>query len=317
MNRRNFIQASAALTTLSLLESNTLFANPAMLIKVGIQLFSLPKTLENDFSGGIKMLSQMGYREIEMYGPFPFSAQTAIDGWARVTPALGFSGSGYFGHTAAEVRKIMDENKISVPSIHTDFETLNTRMSQLAEAAQTIGFKYVVLPSLPAENRQTLDDYKKTIDIFNKIGEQAVKSGLRFGYHNHGYGLHELDGKIPVQMIIENTDPKYVFLEMDLFWTIAGGVDPIAWLEKYPGRYKMMHVKNMKKKVQFSGDGGDSRQWIELFPQMTTADEGTLDLKSIIGAAKKSGVEHFFVEQDMVQNPEVALKKSIDYLKTL
>jgi hypothetical protein len=79
----------------------------------------------------------------------------------------------------------------------------------------------------------------------------------------------------------------------------------------------MMHVKNMKQKVKFSGDGGDSQQWIELFPQMSTADAGALDLKSILGAAKKSGVKHFFVEQDMVQQPEVALKKSIDYLKTL
>lgn len=317
MNRRNFIQASAALTTLGLLESNSLLANPAMLNKVGIQLFSLPKVLEKDFRAGVSMLSKMGYREIEMYGPFPFSAQKAIDSWAAVTPSLGFSGSGYFGLTATEVKKIMDENKISVPAVHTDFETLRTRMSQLADAAHTIGFKYVVLPSLPAEHRKTLDDYKKAIDIFNEIGEQAVKSGLRFGYHNHGYGLQELEGKIPVQMIIENTDPKYVFLEMDLFWTVAGGVDPIDWLKKYPGRYKMMHVKNMKQKVKFSGDGGDSRQWIELFPQMSTADAGALDLKSILDAAKKSGVKHFFVEQDMVQQPEVALKKSIDYLKSL
>jgi sugar phosphate isomerase/epimerase len=317
MNRRNFIQTSAALTTIGLLESNSLIANPAMLNKIGIQLFSLPKTLEKDFRGGINMLSKMGYREIEMYGPFPFSAQKAIDSWAAVTPSLGFSGSGYFGLTATEVKKIMDENKIKVPAVHTDFETLRTRMSQLAEAAHTIGFKYVVLPSLPAENRKTLDDYKKTIDIFNEIGELAVKSGLRFGYHNHGYGLQELEGIIPVQMIIEKTDPKYVFLEMDLFWTVAGGVDPMEWLQRYPGRYKMMHVKNMKQKVKFSGDGGDSNQWIELFPQMSTADAGALDLKSILAVAKKAGVEHFFVEQDMVQQPEVALKKSIDYLKSL
>ncbi len=190
-------------------------------------------------------------------------------------------------------------------------------MGQLAEAAHAIGFQYVVLPALPAEFRKTLDDYKKSIDIFNKIGEEATKEGLRFAYHNHGYGLHELEGKVPVQMIIENTDPKNVSLEKDLFWTVAGGVDPIAWLEKYPGRYKMIHVKNMKQKVKFSGDEGDSKQWIELFPQMTTADEGVLDLKSIIRAAKKSGVDHFFVQQDMVQNPEIALKKSVDYLKGL
>lgn len=317
MNRRHFLQSAAALTALSMLESKSLMASAPLLNKVGIQLFSLPKVLEKDFAGGVKMLSQMGYHEIEMYGPFPFSTQAAIDRWASVTPSLGFSGSGFFGHTAAEVKKILDENKISVPSVHTDFETLRTRMDKLAEAANTIGFKYVVLPALPPEHRKTLDDYKKAIDIFNRVGEEAVKNGLRFAYHNHGYGLQETDGKIPVQMIIENTDPKLVFLEMDLFWTVAGGVDPIAWLEKYKGRYKMMHVKNMKRKVKFSGDGGDSNQWIELFPEMTTAGEGVLDLKSILASAKKSGMEHFFVEQDMVQSPEVALKKSVDYLKSL
>ena len=317
LKRRNFLQNSAALATLSLLPANYLFANANLLNKIGIQLFSLPKLLEKDFSGGIRMLSQMGYKEIEMYGPFPFSTQGAIDRWAAVTPALGFSGSGFFGHTAAEVKKVVDENKISVPSIHTDLETLSTKMSQLGEAAQTIGFTYVVLPALPPENRKTLDDYKKTIDLFNSIGEKATKEGLRFAYHNHGYGLHPLEGTVPVQMIIEKTNPKHVYLEMDLFWTVAGGVDPITLLEKYPGRYKMMHVKNMKQKATFSGDGGDSKQWIELFPQMSTAGEGALDLKSILAAAKKSGVEHFFVEQDMVQTPEVALKKSIDYLKDL
>ncbi|MFM7852165.1 MAG: sugar phosphate isomerase/epimerase family protein, partial [Flammeovirgaceae bacterium] len=209
------------------------------------------------------------------------------------------------------------ENNLTVPSIHTDLATLTTKMNQLGEVAQTIGYTYVVLPSLPPENRKTLDDYKKTIDLFNSIGEQASKVGLRFAYHNHGYGLHPLQGKIPVQMIIENTNPKHVCLEMDLFWTVAGGVDPVAFLEKYPGRYKMLHIKNMKQKVTFSGDGGDPKQWMELFPQMSTAGEGALDLRSIITAAKKSGVEHFFVEQDMVQAPEVALKKSIDYLKGL
>jgi sugar phosphate isomerase/epimerase len=317
MKRRKFLHYSAGLTALSVLPTNLLFANANLLNKIGIQLFSLPKLLEKDFSDGIRMLAQMGYSEIEMYGPFPFSTQSAIDRWATITPSLGFSGSGFFGHTAAEVKRVLNENKITVPSIHTDLETLSTKMNQLGDAAQTIGYKYVVLPGLPPENRKTLDDYKRTIDLFNRIGEQATKAGLRFAYHNHGYGLHLLEGKIPVQMIIENTDPKHVYLEMDLFWTVAGGVDPIAFLEKYPGRYKMMHVKNMKQKVTFSGDGGDAKQWIELFPQMSTAGEGALDLKAILTAAKKSGVEHFFVEQDMVQAPEVALKKSIDYLKGL
>jgi len=108
-----------------------------------------------------------------------------------------------------------------------------------------------------------------------------------------------------------------VFLEMDLFWTVAGSGDPLMYFEKYPGRYKMMHVKNMKPIAKFSGDGGDGKQWTELFPNMTTTGDGDLDLPSILKSAKKSRVDHFFVEQDRVNHPDIALKKSIDYLKTL
>src|SRR5579859_7606509 len=313
MKRREFISSAAVLTSTAFLSGPSAFAAP-LLKDIGIQLFSLPKLLERDFNSGILMLAKMGYREIEMYGPFPFSAQAARERWASVSQALGFSGSGYFGKPASEIKTILKENKITVPSIHTDLETLRHNMSQLGEASQIVGFNYVTLPAIPPENRKTLDDYRKIIDDFNWIGEQAKKSGLRFAYHNHGYGMAEMEGQVPLHLIIEKTDPNLVFLEMDLYWTVAGGGDPIAYLQKYPNRYKMMHVKNMKQKVRFSGDGGDPSQWIELFPYMTTAGEGVLDLKSIIQAAQKSGVKHFFVEQDMVAEPEVALKKSIDYI---
>jgi len=259
----------------------------------------------------------MGYSEIEMYGPYPFSANEAKEGWKRVTPSLGFSGSGYFGLTSKEVKDIFKENKITTPAVHTDLFTLQKNMNELGEAGHTLGFTYVGLPAIPPDKRKNLDDYKKMADEFNRIGESAKKAGLKFSYHNHGYGLKEMEGKIPLNVILENTDPKLVFFEMDIYWTAAGGADPVSYLKNYPGRYHLMHVKDMKEKKQFSGDGGDSGQWIELFPYMTTAGDGVMDLKAIISEAQKSGVKHFFVEQDMVNEPEVALKRSIDYLKGL
>ncbi|HEY0740216.1 MAG TPA: sugar phosphate isomerase/epimerase, partial [Chryseosolibacter sp.] len=160
-------------------------------------------------------------------------------------------------------------------------------------------------------------DYKRVADDFNKIGERAKQHDLKFAYHNHGYGFHEMEGKIPVTMLFEMTDPNSVFLELDIFWTVAGGADPVQYLEKYSGRYHLMHLKDMKEKKTFSGDGGTPQQWIEMFPYMTTAGSGVLDLKNIVQQAQASGVKHFFVEQDMVANPEIALKKSADYLKGL
>jgi sugar phosphate isomerase/epimerase len=316
MKRRQFLQSTAALSASSLFIQNA-FAKDLALNNIGIQLFSLPKMLETDFPKAIQILSVMGYQEIELYGPFPFSTASAQKRWAQVTPSLGFSGSGYFGYSAEEVRAIFKQNGMRVPSAHTDYETLQTNMAGLAKASSVLGFEYVVLPAIPEEKRKTLDDYKRVADDFNKIGAEAMKHNLKFAYHNHGYGFKEMEGKIPIDMLFEMTDANSVFLEMDIYWTVAGGADPVDYLKKYSNRYHLMHVKDMKEKKTFSGDGGTSQQWIELFPYMTTAGSGVLDLKKIIEQAQLSGVKHFFVEQDMVASPEVALKKSADYLKSL
>ena len=106
-------------------------------------------------------------------------------------------------------------------------------------------------------------------------------------------------------------------MEMDLFWTVAGGADPVELLDAYRGRYRLMHIKDMKQRVRFSGDGGDPAQWIELFPYVTDAGSGVLDLPTILSHAKRSGVEHFLVEQDLVANPGESLRKGYQFLSRL
>jgi len=316
MNRRHFI-GNTTLSAAGLLLSQNLFAQSKLLQRIGIQFFSLPKLLEQDFPGALSILSKMGYKEVELYGPYPFSTASARKGWDAVTPSLGFKGSGYFGYSGTEVKKMLDENGLTAPSMHTDLDTLQTAMDKLGEAARLLGHQYVVLPAIPEDKRKTLDDYKKMADAFNTIGAAAKKAGIKFAYHNHGYGLQEMNGQVPLKLILDGTDPSLVFFEMDLYWTTAGGADPVALLDNYKNRYHLMHVKDMTKKVHFSGDGGDSKQWIELFPYMTTAGSGVLDLKTILTKAKASGVQYFIVEQDMVAEPEIALKKSFDYLASL
>ena len=316
MDRRQFVVSSAAATAAGFL-SRSLPAARATMSSVGVQLFSIPKMLSDNFRAGIAMLSQIGFREVELFGPFSFSDPEAIRRWAAITPQLGFSGSGFFGNTAHQVRTILDENHITAPATHTDLLTLQKGMGALGEAGHTIGWTYVGLPAIPDELRRTLDDYKRMADEFNRIGAEAKRHGLKFAYHNHGYGLHEMEGKIPLRLLLERTDPNLVFFEMDIYWTTAGGADPVELLKAFPGRYHLMHVKDMKEKKQFSGDGGDSNQWIELFPYMTTAGDGVMNLRAIIEQAKTSGVKHFFVEQDVVANPDVALKRSFDYVTAL
>jgi sugar phosphate isomerase/epimerase len=282
---------------------------------IGLQLFSIPKILEKDFAGTMKMVAQAGYKKIEFYGPYPFSAPEDKERWESVTPSLGFSGSGYFGLTVQEVKKILDDNGLTSPSMHTGLATLHNRMDEMAEAAHILGQRYVILPS--ASTQPDLDGYKRLADEFNELGAQAKKSGVLFAYHNHGNGLKEIDGIIPLDLILERTDPELVYMQMDIYWTTAGGIDPVAYLDKYPGRYRLMHIKDMSKKVRFSGDGGDSKQWIELFPYLTDAGSGVLDLKTILSHAKKSGVEHFIVERDLAPNPNEALEKAFKYLSHL
>ena len=283
--------------------------------RIGVQLFSIPKILERDFEGTMKMLAKIGYKEIEFFGPYSFSATEDTERWKAITPSLGFSGSGFFGLTVQQAKKILDDNGLKSPSLHTGLSTLENKMAEMAEAAHVLGTKYVILPS--AETQSGLEGYKRQAEQFNKIGASAAKQGLRFAYHNHGNGLKEMEGKIPMELILEQTDPKLVYMQMDIYWTTAGGIDPVVFLDKYPGRFRLMHIKDMIKMVRFSGDGGDPKQWIELFPYLTDAGSGVLDWKTILSHAKKSGVEHYVVERDLAPDPEESLKKAYQYLSDL
>lgn len=284
---------------------------------LGIQLFSLPLRLEKDPEAALGMLREMGYTEIELYGPYPFSDRKNKERWASLTPLLGFSGSGYYGLDEASFKELATAYGLRIPSLHTDLDTLEAHMPALGAAARAMGATYVTLPAIPDDQRQTLDQYKRMADRFNAIGKAALAEGVRFAYHNHGYGLQATDGGVPFEVMIDATDPQAVFLEMDIFWTTAGRANPVDYLQKYRGRYRLMHLKDMKELQHFAGDGGDAGQWMALFPNMASAGTGVLDLDAIVSAALETGVEHFFVEQDMVANPETALKESLDYLKSL
>lgn len=284
---------------------------------VGLQLWSIAKTLEQDFTNTIQLVSQIGYKELELFGPYPFSTEKDKATWNSITGMLGFSQSGYFNHTVKEFRNILDARGLRTPAMHVGLDTLRNKMEETAASANILGQQYVGISSIPEDERRTLDDYKRIADELNVIGQKAKTNGLWFYYHNHGYGLKEMEGKIPFDLILERTDPSLVFLEMDIFWTMAGGADPIKYLNNNPGRYKLMHVKDMKKQVRFSGDGGNPKQWIELFPHITDAGSGVLDLKTIISHARKEGLEHFIIENDVITNPKESLTNGYKYLSSL
>jgi sugar phosphate isomerase/epimerase len=159
--------------------------------------------------------------------------------------------------------------------------------------------KYLVLPSLPGDWGKSLDGYKQAADFFNKTGEKCKKVGIKFGYHNHWGEFKKIDDQIPYDILLKNTDPSLVTFEMDLCWITAGDQKPLDYFAKYPGRFKLWHVKDM------SADKKDA-----------TIGEGIIDYKPIFAAAKESGMKYFFVEQDdcKTHTPLESAKISHDFL---
>jgi sugar phosphate isomerase/epimerase len=281
---------------------------------LGVGLFTLPKSLENDFDGTLAMLAGLGYKEVELFGPYPFSSDAAKAGWQETAKTLGFSGSGFFGRTARQVREGLDRAGLRSPSMHVELDTLRDRTEQIGEAAREIGWQYCGIASIPEDRRRTLDDYKRMADELNATGQRAKPMGFKVLYHNHGYGLTPMDGQIPARVVFDRLDPAVVALEMDIFWTVAGGADPVELLDAYPRLYRLMHVKDMSRIGRFTR-GGDMQDVVGLFPLMTTAGSGVLELPRILGHAQKNGVEHFYVEQDLAADPPAQLGASIRYLR--
>jgi sugar phosphate isomerase/epimerase len=315
MKRRAFLQKSAIAL------GGAAITRPAWATvqnNVGIQLFTIPQMVAKDFPGTLKQLSDIGYREIEFFGPYAFSSPKTIDGWKPLAAQMGITQNAFYGYTLSDVRKLLSDLNLTTPSVHLDLITLRENLSASAEALAALGTRYVALPALmnPAE-RQTLDHYKRLATEFNQIGEKLSKYGLVFTYHNHGYEHAPKDGAVPMDVLLQQTDARYVAFEMDIFWLAAGGGSPIEFLTKYPGRFPLMHVKDAAQPIRFTGDGGTPDQWMALFPKMADPGSGVFDLKSIITTARAQGTKHFYLERDLAPDPATTLKNSYAYLSAV
>jgi len=280
---------------------------------VGIQLFTIPALVATDFKGTLTKLASIGYKEIEFFGPYEFSAQETIEGWTKIAPSLGITRNAFYGYKISEVKSMLKDLGLNTPSVHLDLQTMRTNMGYAMEALSSLGTKYVAIPAIA--NPDDRSDFNKLADEFNTFGEQMSKYGLTFVYHNHGYEHAPKDGKILMDTLLTQTDPKIVMFELDIFWMTAAGANPVDYLNKYPGRFKLLHLKDASEQVRFSGDGGSPDQWIPLFGKMADPGTGVFDIPGIIDAAKRSGAEHFYLERDLTPSPETTLSNSFAYLK--
>jgi len=317
MNRATFIKqmqmgtAGVVFSPFALFQDQPELLN-ALLGKVGLQLFSAPSLLDQNFEEGATLLHDLGFSALETFGPYAFSSEKAKRAFEGLAKSLGGLKSGLYGLDPTAFKAKI--GPLKVRSMHTDLDTLEEHLGALAEAAHTLGAKYVVLPMIPDELRGDLDAYKKMADHFNAIGAACQKEGLRFAYHNHGFGFTPQDNKVPFHYLMQHTDAASVFLEMDVFWTTAAGQDPMQLLAHYPNRYKLMHLKDMAPTEQKIDDSQGMMSLFAFFSKITPCGSGIIDLKTIIPKALEAGVEHFFVEHDMAPNPKVDLRSSTNFL---
>ncbi|WP_310589358.1 sugar phosphate isomerase/epimerase family protein [Fibrivirga algicola] len=219
--------------------------------------------------------------------------------------------SNLFGKTAADLRKLLDERGMTCSSFGVGYPDLQTKLAEVGQNARTLGANYVRVAWVPHKGPFTLEMARQTVADFNSFGKQLKDQfGLTFCYHNHGYEFEPYEDGTLMDYIIKNTDPKYVSFEIDILWTFFPGADPAALINKYPTRFKLMHLKDLRKGVVGNLSGGTP---VENDVALGT---GQLDLPTILKAAKKSGIKHYYIEDE---SPSYArqVPQTIAYLNSL
>ncbi len=262
-SRRKFLQSSALLSVGGLIGCNNLLANANSKkeIAFGIQLWSVRDDMGKDPANVLTQLSAYGYKQIE---------------------SCDLGKTVFWGMKPTEFKKHLDDNGLTMPSAHCD---IFKNFEQTAADAASVGVKYLICPWLGPQ--KSIDDYKKAADNFNARGEICKKNGLRFAYHNHDYSFKITEGELPQNVMMKFSDPTLVDFEMDMYWVVTAGQDPVEWIEKNKQRFKLCHIKDRSKNAT-SADKDAS----------CNIGTGVIDYKNILPLAKKYGMEYFHVEQE-------------------
>ena len=214
------------------------------------------------------------------------------------------------GITAQAYRKLLDERQLKCASIGVSYDELVKNPEAVAEKARTIGAEFVMTPWIPHEKPFTLDAAKKAVADFNKAGKILKEKGITFCYHTHGFEFEKREHGTLFDYMVKNTDPKFVSFEMDIMWVFYGGADPAGLLLKYPGRWKLMHLKDLRKGVKGDNTGNGAEE------NDVTLGTGQLSIPEILRAAKKVGVKYYFIEDESPIFRE-QVPQTINYLRGL
>lgn len=282
-NRRHFLQQAGLIAAGILVKPSLLLSKGRD--SVGLQLYTLRKEIVKDVRSTIGKVADIGFREVETYG------------YSKA--------NGFWGLDIKEFKKLLESNGLKSPSGHYDFgsyfsdgkdDILKTNI----EAAQGIGQRYLTVPHLNALLRSSLDNYKKIAERINNASLLAKKAGLEMAYHNHDFEFKDFNGKCGYDILLSETDPSTLKFELDLYWAVKAGKNPVTMFSQNPGRFIMWHVKDMDKKDK----------------SFTEVGTGVINYKEIFANAELSGMKHYFVEQDIIKiDPFDSIKQSYQYLK--
>ena len=255
----------------------------------GLALYTLRDDMGTNAKATIQAVSEAGYKNVE---------------------AAGYEDGKYYGMTPSDFKKMLKEMKLKPISTHQSSINLENAEQQMADA-KAAGFKYFVVPVPPMGmfefNREKMSmgmkgSVQELAEILNTLGEKAKKAGLKLLYHNHDFEFKKNeDGVVPIDYLLENLDPKLVNFQMDLYWVTKAEANPIAYFNKYPGRFKIWHVKDMDAQGRFAPVG-----------------QGSINFANILDNKELSGMKYYMVEQDMTFDglkPMEAIKISHEGLK--
>ena len=279
-NRRDFLRTTAAFTAGAMVVPMVACGESKKVI--GLQLYSVRDKINANMEETLDKLAQIGYNSLEAAG-YNVNDRT------------------FYGMEPKAFADHVKSLGMPLNSSHTVFELDSAEV--VCEDAAKAGVEYIIYPYLSDQFRQDLDGYKATAEKFNKMGEIAQKHGLRFGYHNHAFEFDKMDGQIPYDLLLAETDPSLVTFEMDLYWVTKGGYEPVEYFKKFPGRFELWHVKDMEKSEdQFFAPVG----------------RGRIDFERIFNEKETAGMKYLFVEQDRFRelDPFESVEISFNYLNT-
>lgn len=269
-SRRHFLRTlSFAIPALSL--SRLSFAEDHQ--PLGAQLYTVRDLVQQDLPRVLQQIRKIGYQEVETY-------------------------DGMYGRPAAQLRQLILEHGLRVPSGHFGYDTFDKDL----DYARELGVEYIICPMLPHAMWNSLDDFERAADQFNQWGAKAQTLGIQFAFHNHNYEFqqfhtHNGHTRTGLQAILDGTDPKLVHWEMDCYWVTQSGHDPIAMLRKYRNRIRLLHLKDRRRGFP------PSTQMDAAAEHFTEVGTGTVDFKDILAIARRQGIHHLYVEQDSTTIP--------------